>query len=510
MAGGTIQTQPDLNLVGKPDCKSEEPASERRRCQRPVLVLAVILAAYLILESFIPLRTAVQIGADEGFELAKATLCLHGQHLYTDVWNDQPPLHTFLVTQILRYISPSILGPRLLTVGFALLLLGSIFKIVHRVSGLSVAALTTGFVIASPGFLELSSSCMLEIPALATALAAVSLLFNAPRGEWSVREIAAGIVFGLALQIKLVPAIYLVLVPLIVLLRSQQQLKSLKTLLVPLVAFGSSLLVAYVGTDLLIEGGAYLGNFGQSWASHFGHAKTLEYGSANDFPFQWPVLLKNWDVAAPGLIGLAVLLRKLRPILPLPLTWLVIVFGVFAFHKPWWPYYYIHTAIPLCWCAALGVGFLYQRVKARMPLLTIFFLFSACVSCWMGARIYFQVNNIRKSPKTFSSPVMAQIQRFKPFSTYMYADKLIYSFYCDIPIIPQLAVVPIKRVWAGEITNDRIVKEMLKYRPGLILLLNDARELPFNDLLQAEYQPVYMDKESRLYAHKSIAKSPHH
>ncbi len=63
------------------------------------------------------------IGADEGFELAKATLCLKGYTLYNEVWNDQPPLHTFLITQILKHISPSVLGPRLRTSVFAVVLL---------------------------------------------------------------------------------------------------------------------------------------------------------------------------------------------------------------------------------------------------------------------------------------------------------------------------------------------------------------------------------------------------
>src|SRR6266404_2532145 len=107
-----VPSHPELNLTGKPDPIAPGPPKQNR--YRPALVLGLLLAGFLIFESFIPLRTTVQIGADEGFELAKATLCLKGHHLYTEVWNDQPPLHTFLVTQTLKRVSPSILGPRLL------------------------------------------------------------------------------------------------------------------------------------------------------------------------------------------------------------------------------------------------------------------------------------------------------------------------------------------------------------------------------------------------------------
>src|SRR5947207_8276105 len=93
-----------------------------------VVVLAFLVAAFVLLQCFVPLRTAVQIGADEGFELAKATLCLNGYQLYTEVWNDQPPLHTFLITQVLKHFS-SIAGPRLVTSVFTAILLSAIFFI---------------------------------------------------------------------------------------------------------------------------------------------------------------------------------------------------------------------------------------------------------------------------------------------------------------------------------------------------------------------------------------------
>ena len=141
----------------------------RRLNRRPAVVLMILLSVFSLIQSCLPLRTAVQIGADEGFELAKATLCLNGYKLYSEVWNDQPPLHTFLITQVVKHLSPSILGPRLVTSTFTVLLLSSVFFIGLRVSGLLVAALTSSLLIASPGFLELSSSCMVEVPALAGA-----------------------------------------------------------------------------------------------------------------------------------------------------------------------------------------------------------------------------------------------------------------------------------------------------------------------------------------------------
>src|SRR5438876_6055492 len=226
---------------------------------KPTIIVAILLGAFVLIQSRISLRTAVQIGADEGFEVAKVTLCLHGHKLYSEVWNDQPPLHTFLVTQVVKLLrnaplapsrspsdgekvasgrerGPSILGPRLVTTAFTCILLACVFLISWRVTGLLaerssfagdevtrlkspnglfVGTWTTALLIASPGSLELSSSCMLEIPALAMAIAGLCVLLVVGPNKWHIAEILSGILFGVAALMKLVPVYLLPLAALI-------------------------------------------------------------------------------------------------------------------------------------------------------------------------------------------------------------------------------------------------------------------------------------------------------
>jgi len=69
---------------------------------------------------------------------------------------------------------------------------------------------------------------------------------------------------------------------------------------------------------------------------------------------------------------------------------------------------------------------------------------------------------------------------------------------------PDLAVLSLKRFWSGQMTNERIAEEMRAFKPGLILLANDGRELPFSELIQAEYRLIYQDADHNLYAHKDV------
>ena len=68
---------------------------------------------------------------------------------------------------------------------------------------------------------------------------------------------------------------------------------------------------------------------------------------------------------------------------------------------------------------------------------------------------------------------------------------------------PPLAVVPLKRLWTGDMTNARIAAEMSRFKPEVILLRNHTSEEPFQELLDANYRMIYQDDKLRLYADRT-------
>ena len=128
-------------------------------------------------------------------------------------------------------------------------------------------------------------------------------------------------------------------------------------------------------------------------------------------------------------------------------------------------------------------------------------------AAWMGARVYLQIADIRNGAQTYNSLVLEEMERFKPHTKFLYSDDLIYSFHSGIPLPPNLAVLSLKRLWSGHVTNARIVSEMRAVKPELVLLRNDGTERPFNDFLLAEYQLVYEDPDYRLYATRPVARA---
>ncbi|MEL6318294.1 MAG: hypothetical protein AAFR16_11735, partial [Pseudomonadota bacterium] len=69
---------------------------------------------------------------DEGINLGKARLVASGYGPYGDLWNDQPPLMTYVLAMIEGLTPGAIAGPRGFVLASAMLLLGSVFAIVRH------------------------------------------------------------------------------------------------------------------------------------------------------------------------------------------------------------------------------------------------------------------------------------------------------------------------------------------------------------------------------------------
>src|SRR6185437_11302882 len=146
----------------------------------------------------------------------------------------------------------------------------------------------------------------------------------------------------------------------------------------------------------------------------------------------------------------------------------------------------------------------YARLRRSRALLTLLVVFVAGATTWMGARIYLQADGIRHTPRTYTALALEEVARLKPFVQFLYTDEPVYSFHSGVPLPPKLGVISLKRFWTGDLTNERLVDELRATKPGLLLLNNDARELPFGGMIQAEYRLVYQDDKCRLYASKTV------
>jgi len=143
--------------------------------------------------------------------------------------------------------------------------------------------------------------------------------------------------------------------------------------------------------------------------------------------------------------------------------------------------------------------------RSRIALVAIYLVVAGT---WMGMRSYLEIMTMRHSPKLFNSLVLSRINRYKPFTKYMFTSEEVYSFHAGIPMPPQLAQMTLKRFWSGDMTNAKMVADLTEIKPGVILIGNQMGEIPYHDLLQKEYRLVYQDSEHQLYVLKAISRLP--
>lgn len=499
-------------------------ATEFSGSKLEITILLALVGAFIFVLSTTRLATSIKIGADEHYELSKALLAAKGFQFYTEIWNDQPLLHTAIIAWLAERVTPSALGPRLLSATLAILLVFSVFAMARRISGPVCALLTAFLLFASPGFIDLSSSCMVEIPALSLAVAALSILTVLHRSKPKLAVVLCGILFGISLQVKLINVILAPIFMLIIFLGQSCRAETappgrvrirvdralIRGSIIDWVLGIAVSLFTFLAINWLLPHGSYLLQLKQTWFAHFAYAQSFEYGSPSDYRFDWSVLVKNWDQTIPATFGILVCVLKVSTNrwFAVPAAWFFLELIIFAVHTPWWSYYYVHNAVPIAWCAAIGIGEALHRCGPRRKLVpfVVLSVFLTAATAWLITRVYLQTSSIRKSPQTYNSLILQEIERYKPHTQFFFSEEAVYTFHSGIPLPPKLGIVSLKRFWSGDLTNARLSAELSSIKPGLIMTVNDSRARPYTELLQSDYALVFEDQKHRLYARRDVAR----
>jgi 4-amino-4-deoxy-L-arabinose transferase-like glycosyltransferase len=468
--------------------------------------LAVPLGFGLALLLLVPWRTAYRLGMDEGFELMKALLVSQGHRLYGAFWNDQPPLHTELLALLFRVFGPSAGVGRLLSVGFAALLVAALYSLARRGSNRLAGVLAVALLASASEVLKLSVSAMLELPAFALALAAVWAWYQWTDDRSRGWLAASGALMGCALQVKFTAG-----------------------LLLPAwavawwIKLGSDRLDRSPEPDrrrlgwweVLLWLGCAAGAFGLvvvlwygpgAWemmtASHFS-AATRASAAAGGLSFSLDAMREDAGLVFLALPGLFLQLFLRRRELWFPVAWLGTAFLVHWQHRPYWSYYHLHFAIPLAWLGGAGLIEGFRWIWRRLPpvggrgwwlpgaaWVAWSVVFAAGLSLALEKAAW-ELGRLRAARPAIEEPSVQRLQAHGVAARWVFTDDLLAAFWAGLPIPPELAVIPWKRLWSGQLTPEQVRAALERHRPELILLSDSRRrEYGLEDYLTEHYQPV--------------------
>jgi hypothetical protein len=238
------------------------------------------------------------------------------------------------------------------------------------------------------------------------------------------------------------------------------------------------------------------------WKSHFSTGTRSAYAASS---FDPRLLLQAPDALIPALVGLAFVVRCRRWELLSPFTLFVTALLVHTFHRPYWPYYYIHFAIALSWSASIGLGYISSTVwqytwadlsQLRLKRSLSLLIWSALVSLIpleAPQRMRFAIDELLSVEDVASNEAVQQMKKYRTQTRWAFTDRVIYAFHAGILVPPELAVIPEKRVWSGEISSMDVLAALRVYRPEQIWIFGSvaAQEIIYHkeilDLLRSNY-----------------------
>ncbi len=238
------------------------------------------------------------------------------------------------------------------------------------------------------------------------------------------------------------------------------------------------------------------------WRSHFS-AGTHAGATTERAVFKLTALEADLAPAVAAAVGLGLLGRKRRRELLFPAVLLLTVAVVHWFHRPFWPYYRLHFWIPLAWLGGVGLveGFriLWRSFPPSSKWGWVRFgvgwlawsLAMAITLTLAPEKTWRELRRLRLAPLAKDEAQVASLRAYGAGVQWVFTDDMIGAFWAGLPIPPELAVIPDKRLWSDQLTAVQIRDCLERYRPELILLSESRlQQFGLTNYLKAHYRPA--------------------
>ncbi len=438
---------------------------KRKNIFLPALFLAVFIAI-IILKA--PLKDAFEFDTDEGNNLIKSTLFLNGFSLYREIWSDQPPLFTAVLSFCFQLFGQSIFVARLLVLAFSSLLLLGLYLTAKILSGELCGFLAVLFLIFSSAYLVLSISVMIGIPALSLAMLSILALTYYRKLHLKRFLVFSGILMALSLQTKLFTAF---LIPIIIweIIQIQKQNRPLKAILL----WFTSFLVIYLAITVLffrLDFGLFVK---QLILPHY-LAKAAFQTSKHNFLTIYKMLLIDYDIMLLALTSMVLLIGQKKWYLLFPVLWFSLAFLSLYQHKPIWDHHYLLISLPLSWLAAIGFGEFFRGSenmrKNKWPLKLLFGFLIILVIARIPVKFLRTHNSIQGYTSAQEKEVIALLSQYKDNRPWVVTDRPIFAFYAGMLVPPEVALTCQKRNFTDKLAQGYFISMLKKYYPRQILL----------------------------------------
>ncbi len=430
---------------------------------------------------------------DEGIYLQEALLQLQGHRLYVDIWSERPPLFSWMLAAAFSLWDPSVAVGRAVVLGTAVLAILSLAVIARRLGDSRLAAVIAPMLLVSfPHFHSLSARLLIELPPVSLALLALALVLQYQDHPHLIWPALAALAFAASLLVK--PVTVPFYAPLILSLwQGIRQATSTWRLRLLLLAGFHGIMALPVGLVMLYYGPrVFLEHIvGTLFAMREAHTLSLsknwqvlcEYFLADKWHLSYP-----WLIALAVLGGIVLLARRRRWSALVLAVWMGGVLTALMLHTPVRRYHLFSLVPALIVPAAVALKEPLAALttcprldgKQRGMVLACALGF---VWCAVGlpplARTVLEMRIESVSHKQ-QTPIRQAAIRFlqqeTPSDSVILSDDPMLAYKAQRSIPPLLAAPSYKRVEAGELELNTMLRLEERFVPSAIIFWEERFE----------------------------------
>ena len=427
--------------------------------------------------------TPFELDADEGNNLIKALLLDRGFKFGSSIWSDQPPAFSYLLWWTMKIAGWSVTASRVVVILFSgiavMVTYFSVCVAFNRVSPsplAHVAAISGSLLlIFSARYMHYSAAVMIGLPAISLMMLGTLSLTTWLRTESPRYLLAAGLLMGASVSVKMFTAFLPVLFMAAIALLSWRRQAGrsfwhpVKLQALFWTAFTVALVVALL--PLVLQW-----SFTDLVQPHR-IARTTHHGT-----FDGSIRIRQFvqqDLALFILAALGVIRAAMTRNVSMLLwaIWLISGVGVLSTHTPVWSHHRILLTAPGAILAGYFLGEIAGVVVRRIPAKASRFAPLLPVVLAVGVIFLFHPDVLRTAtrgtPWSYNQrDIAAQkvIDAYRPQIRFMVTARQMYAFRAMRPVPPDLAVTSIKRFGAGMLTAEQIIEDIRVYEPEMVVL----------------------------------------
>ena len=424
-----------------------------------------------------PFQGVFELNPDEGNRIIIAQMLERGYQLYSQIWNDQPPLLSYLTMWWCQIFGWEVNNARILTLLFAAGIIFATYDSVRLIHGHAAALAATALLPCTQYFMRLSVSAMVGLPAIAWATLCTWALLRwtlSRRMGWLV---AAGILMALSLMTKAFTAFLLPVFGVWLLLigfRQYRQPGRQWKALWP-AALWSLCVISVSGVILLLT--VAPSDFAQLHQGHLDATKA--YPADASVEMLMGNIRLDWEIAVLAGLGVIQIVLSRKWLLLPTLAWVIVGFAALRAHSPVWYHHHLLLSVPACLLAGTAVGDILSsgwRPRLRWRILTRISIRLATAALVIVLIVSLAREAKHERPRV--PPFQSECDRFavEVMKSYQHetstvvVDRQMYAVRAGFAVPPNLCVTSHKRMTTGNLSVEDVIRSIEEYEPEQIVL----------------------------------------